>query len=203
MRSASSWSRSAGPTARVPPRATTAFYRAVPGRRPRRRRLHRLRHAAWRDAPEAEQAAVAGALHREVIAPAMQRARARAGALAPARPATWWPSSPRPTSSSRGRSPRCFGVDALIATELERDAGGRVTGGSAACRPSAKARSRACSSGWRGRAAPRGLRAQHLLQRLDQRPAAARTRQRPGGDQPSAGAGTIARERGWPILQPL
>jgi HAD superfamily phosphoserine phosphatase-like hydrolase len=72
-----------------------------------------------------------------------------------------------------------FGIDTLIAVELERDAHGRATG-----RSKAMAR----------RLGPRGvrLRPHHLLQRLHQRPAAARMVHAPSGHQP----GCQARNRG-------
>ena len=83
--------------------------------------------AAWRGRADAE-ARRAQRFMREVIAPALHAPRARTGARAPARRRPGRRSSPPPTSSSPRRSPRAFGVDDLIAVELERDAGGRITG---------------------------------------------------------------------------
>ena len=105
--------------------------------------------AAWRDAPAAELAAVQRAFHARADA-AGDAASARVRwCAAPRRRRPAWPSSPRPTSSSRGRSPALFGVDALIATELERDADGRVTGAHPrrAGVPRRQGRARA-SNGW-------------------------------------------------------
>ena len=84
-----------------------------------------------------------------------------------------------------------FGVDELIATELQRDAAGRVTGavlGVPAYREGKVTRVQQWLA-QQGLACD-GLRAHHVLQRFHQRPAAARARQPPGGDQPGPRART-------------
>ena len=92
---------------------------------------------------------------------------------------------------------QAFGVDDLIAVRLERGPGGTITGridGTPSYREGKVKR----VDEWLARARRRlgRLRAHQRLQRLDQRPAAARACHRPGGDQPVAGArGDRARAR--------
>ena len=120
-----------------------------------------------------------------------------------ARAATWWRSSPRPTTSSPRRSPRAFGIDELIATapgarRRRRDHRPHRR----RRRASAKARSRVSDNGWR-----RGGRGWRDFERIsvysdsiNDLPLLERATD-PVATNPSPGARSASRaQRGWRIL---
>ena len=123
MRSASSWSSSAGPMARRSS-AKRFLLPAVPGRHARHRRVRRLRHRPLARAQRRPSSATPGALHArgDRSRPSAEQARAlvRAHRDAGDRVAIATSTNEfitRPIADA-------FGVTSLIATQLERDAAG-------------------------------------------------------------------------------
>ena len=200
---------SAGPTAPSSAARNDRVLRASTRPAARRRRLRRLRHRGrGASAPPDEQASGACALHARGDRAGDRATRARcAGARTPSTPATAWPSSPPPTSSSRGRSPTRFGVDALIATELERDAAGsrdrRIRGVPALPRGQGRARRAVAGATGPARCADFARISVCYSDSTNDLPLLERGQPSRWPPTPRPRWRRIARERGWRILQSL